>query len=324
MHTQTFSTVKEVIIALKGIGVECQPATVVCISKHCRQRFIDLISAAITSCDDATRQKHVVSIKSLLSVATDEGLDLLRSVLAPMQFDEESIVGAASYLPVRFASALTASVSDDDAERRIAAKDYLRQTIETFRSNRVLTKTSETVSTPALGAGYAQRRRADPNSSKFRSAHAYGSSYALCFNATTWDNEVGVMLDAAVYTGSRYDWEDSIHIWLSPMEIGELLAVLRRWKPRAEITAHGNRNEKTFILEAQTKHFYGKVLVKSKSDSPARAVPITPKDASAISILLIEQLAAAYPNIPLQEVLATVSAAHSVYDAPDTRSHPVN
>lgn len=317
MNTNT--TAKEVIVTLKSLGIEGDIPSIVAISKACRQVFLDHLSAAVTAIDQDTRQRHVLAIKSLLSLATVESLDALRSVLSPAQIGEAKALGAASKVPVRFASALNVAM-DDKSERQSAARDFLRQCIDAFEVH----SSSQRPTHPFSTSPKPNRPKDDTKKKGFKSAHAYGSSYALCFNAGVWGDEVGIMLDAAVHTGSSYDWNDSIHIWLSPMEIGELLAVFRRWKPRAEIGAHGARNEKTFILEAQEKHYYGKVLIKSSQSSPARGVPITSKDAAAISILIIEQLAAAYPNIPLQEVLATVHATHSLHDPANQRSSFIN
>lgn len=189
----------------------------------------------VTAIDQDTRQRHVLAIKSLLSKSATlvESLDALRSVLSPAQISEAKALGAASKVPVRFASALNVAMDDKSGEAECGAG---------FSAN---ARIRGSFKQPATGRTCFQphpNRTAPRTIQKkkgFKSAHAYGSSYALCFNAGVWGDEVGIMLDAAVHTGSSYDWNDSIHIWLSPMEIGELLAVFRRWKPRAEIGAHG-------------------------------------------------------------------------------------
>jgi hypothetical protein len=127
--------------------------------------------------------------------------------------------------------------------------------------------------------------------------HGYGSNAALCFNAADYQGTPGVVIDAAVSVGPHsYDWRNAAHIGLRPVELASVFAVFRRATPQAVFNNPGPRNDKRFLLQAQNGHYLARV--SAGRDFPVCAVKVIPTDAHAVSVLVLEQLLLAHPNLP--------------------------
>ena len=307
--TTPFSTTREVAAAISSLGFQPSAVTLETISRFCREEFLEHLARCISAQDnDETSKKFVGNLIRCLSPDT---LTRLKAIVPTVLPDQ--VVPLARQIPTRLLSAIEAA-SDPVHAKHSEALAFLQAKFPSHGDTPSLP--------PAPPEGlqpedHARRQPEPPTRAQgsqgkpYHSCHVYGSSYALCFNATTRDGAPGVMVDAAVANGPKsYDWRNAIHIWLNVNEVGAVLAVFRRWRKGVEFGSHGAQNDKSFSIEFQGAHFYAKVAARKAPNDPTRAVKILPTDATAVSILFLTQLADSYPAIPLTELLATVRATH--------------
>ena len=303
-----------VISAVKMLGLDVEADTLTGISQTCRDLFLEHLSSSLTENQNSEASRKIVrGIVHCLSPAT---VDQVRSI-AP-RLDLQALVNVAQKTPERFLSALKIAGVEGHA-RQGEAQHYIRATVGATEDPlaRDNTPAPVTESPPLEQKAQTQRpattapMETSNGHKKFRSCHVYGSTYALCFNAGEYNGQKGIMVDAAVTAGGVYDWPNATHIWLNVNEVSGALAVFRRWRRSIEFAAHGSQNDKAFSLEFQDQHFFAKVVAKKTSAHPARAVKIMPTDATEVSILFLSQIAENYPNIPINELLATIRAAHT-------------
>ena len=296
---QNFATAREVATAVSSLGYQVCHDTLGAISRNCRDEFLEHLSRCVTSQDNEGNSNKFIG--NLLRCLAPETVKRLKAISPGVTNDQ--IVPHATTKPTRLLSAIDVA-SNQDHPRHEEAKSYLLS----------LFAVEPEPAAPPVSAPVARTTVSDTNTvtdKKFHSCHVYGSSYALCFNATEWEGKPGVMVDAAVSNGPKsYDWKNAIHLWLDTNEVGAVLAVFRRWRPSVEFSAHGSQNDKSFSLEFQGQHFFAKLTARKAASHPARAVKILPTDATAVSILFLTQLANSYPAIPVSELLATVRATH--------------
>lgn len=306
--TMNFATAKDVAVAITKIGFRTSIETICAISRNCRDEFLEHLSKCVTGQDlDGTSNKF---IGTLLHCLSPEILHRLQQVVPTATID--MIVPVARSFPVRLLSAIDAALNSQHA-RHADAKAYL---VAVFSPPVPCAATLSANQAPCPAPATAPPTPASAKQRNYKSCHVYGSTYALCFNADTWEGKPGVMIDAACSNGQKsYDWKNASHIWLDVNEVGAVLAVFRRWRKSIEFSAHGAQNDKSFSVEFQGQHFFAKLSARKVPEHPARAVKILPTDATAVSILFLTQLAEAYPSIPLNELLATVRATHTLNDA---------
>lgn len=330
------SSQRDVYQAITAIGLSVTPPVLAAIQRNCKTQFLEHLSICASKKDP--EGKHRKNIEYLLKSLEPETLTNIQDIVPNATVDE--VVVSAMTGPVRFMSVLSIAMD--------ASNGRQQEAVEWIKSITAPKPPSENEATPAPSMSQAlptptqtpvpsemkrppertvedfQRPRPAETqnaastsipASKHLSHHVYGSSYALCFNATTWKEECGVMVDAAVSDGPRsYDWKKAIHVWLSPIEVAAIVAVFRKWRKGVEFAAHGTQNDKSFALEFQGAHFFAKISAKVDSGK-TRAVKILPGDATAVSILFLKQLGEAYKGIPLTELLATVRATHQMENA---------
>ncbi len=309
MTTANMATAKEVGMAVASLGFQVTPQALGAISRVCRDDFLEHLSRCVSGQDaDGTSTKFVGNLVRCLS---PEIFDRVTRMFPSATLD--MVVPIARSVPTKFQSAIAAAF-DSGHERHADAKAYLGSIFQPD-SFRAPTDAAPGVAQPSPATQpEGEPEMAAQSAKKYRSAHVYGSSAALCFNATNWDGAPGVMVDAAAQTGPKtYDWKNAVHFWLDINEVGAVLAVFRRWRKGIEFAAHGAQNDKSFAIEFQGQHFFAKVTAKKAGVT--RAVKILPTDATAVSILFLTQLADSYPSIPLNELLATVRATHRLEDA---------
>jgi hypothetical protein len=320
----TLSSAKDVAAALASIGIT-PPAihAIAAISRNCRDEFLGGLSACIANQDvDGAKRKF---IDGLLACLADDVCASLTTLGFKPQYDK--LVVAGQKQPQRFLSAVRAA-SDPAHENNAPAMAYLKERLADLHAPastapEAPAEAKRGQQPPAQKHGPADpvaapqpdgqpTPRADA-SGAYRSYHVYGSGYALCFNAGEWDKRPGVMVDAAVSSGTKaYDWKNAVHIWLSAKEVAAVLAVFKKKRSRVEFSNHGAQNDKAFALEFQKAHFFCKVSVRKAPSHPARAVKILPEDAMGVAVLFMEQLLLAYPNVPAQEVLQIALSVHDL------------
>lgn len=312
-QTENLATLGEITAALEAQKLPKIDKTVIsAISRTCRDDFLGHLAACVSGQDsDGTRRQY---LQGLLCCLTDEA----RSALGAMQINPElnDLVLVATKTPARLASAIAAG-HDPAHPRHAEAKEYLKSVLVPPPPPAAEIPPAQTP--PAAAASPANQPPPDapsgspaeepaPANGRFRSAHVYGNNFALCFNAGVGrDNRPGIMVDAAVSTGPRnYDWRNAIHIWLNENEVACALAVFRRYRKSVEFSAHGAANDKSFFLEYQDGNFFCKVVATKAPKDKTRAVKIIKLDANQVSILFLEQLLLAYPQLPPAEVLEQV------------------
>lgn len=325
MTTTNLSTTKGVWAALHAIGLQTTSPALAAISLHGKEDFLGCLTACIQGEDaDGKIKKY---LEGLLKCLEDSSIAALQAIVPEMTVDE--LIVAAKRGPTRFLSALTVA-ADKTNPRCGEATEYLLslrgspadlpQPSGAQASNVPAAPATPSRSVPPEAAP-DRRAKIDEQCApadsqaqkKHESQHVYGSNSALCFNATEWNGAATIMVDAAESIGLKsYDWKNSIHVSLKAVEIAACVAVLRRWRKEVKFEAHGSQNDKSFHLEFQGAHFFAKVSAKGAG---VRAVKITSVDATAVSILFLRQLAAAYKGIPLSELLATVRATHQLDNA---------
>ena len=331
--TTRFTTAKDVASAVASLGYQASQETLAAISRNCRDEFLEHLTNCVSGQDEDGISKRTIG--NLIRCLAPETMNRLKSITPNATID--MVVPLAKAYPTRLLSAIDAA-SVPEHERHLDAKEYLERVfnpadpgpadeVPAEHSTRheerpAPARTARERTEPPGGQSQAPQQSASddrPNgqgSKKFNSCHVYGSGFALCFNAGEWEGKRGVMVDAAVSSGTKsYDWKNALHIWLDINEVGAVLAVFRRWRKGIEFNAHGAANDKSFAIEFQGQHFYAKVQSRKATNHPTRAVKILPTDATEVSILFLTQLADSYPAIPLNELLATVRATHQIGDA---------
>lgn len=323
--TTTIATAREVSAAIASLGYQASAETLGAISRNCRDEFLGHLSRCVTGQDADGASLKVID--NLLRALSPDSMTKLKAIIPEVTVD--MVVPIVRTVPAKLLSAIAAA-SDATHANHAAAAAYLRSV---FASPPAAPDSSQQApeqraERPARNNPPAERDGAAPqaprsqpaqppaNQKEYKSVHVYGGSYALCFNAGEWDGKPGIMVDAAAAEGPKsYDWQNATHIWLNVNEIGAVLAVFRRWRKGVEFNAHGAQNDKSFSIEFQGQHFYTKVAAKKASSHPVRGVKILPTDATAVSVLFLHQLVAAYPAIPVAELMATVRATHQIDNA---------
>lgn len=331
--TAKFNTAKDVSNAMASLGFQAPQETLAAISRNCREDFLGHLTNCVSGQDDEGISKKAIG--NLIRCLAPETIKRLKSITPNVTID--MVVPLAKTHPTRLLSAIDAA-SAPEHERHLDAKEYLERIFIPTDDRPAAeapaepgarqqdrpepTRAAREQAEPPAGQSRApqqsasDKRAGERGSKKFNSCHVYGSGYALCFNAGEWEGKRGVMVDAAVSSGTKtYDWNNALHIWLDINEVGAVLAVFRRWRKGIEFNAHGAANDKSFAIEFQGQHFYAKVQSRKSANHPTRAVKILPTDATEVSILFLTQLADSYPAIPLNELLATVRATHQIGDA---------
>jgi len=312
--TTSLATARDIGAALIAIKLEVPPmATLGAIAKTVRTEFLDDLSSCVAGSDSDGAAR--VRLGHMLTCVSEQTIDQLKSLGIFATLEDLAYVSRS--LPVRFISAV--GVAADAANpRQKEAKGFLdglfakkpwaaKAAANGPRQPQRVSAPSQ----PAARATTAPAAAPTPASStvtaerehNFRSAHVYGASFALCFNAVPHsDGSPGVMVDAAASCGPRtYDWPNAIHIMLDVREVTCALAVFRNWRKGVEFSAHGKMNDKSFVLERQGNFFFCKVAAKNFG---VRAVKILPVDAHKVAMLFLEQLLLAYPGLPSQEIIA--------------------
>ena len=291
MASTTAPSAASIIAALRALGIEPPDRDgLMAISAVCRQEFLDALSACRES-NDANRE-HWEFLSSIAFVASLPARRVLES--CGVQSTPKDVLAVAMHLPKKFAQAILAVTGNGTSKAE--NESFLKQSLQ-----------------PAVHLVPA--RESNTESGDFLSAHAYGTAYALCFNAITGrEGEFGVMLDAAGKTDNKIDWKQAIHVWLSIEETMGLLAVFCRWTSGVEFAGHGPRKSKSVVLQAQGDNFYCKVTDRTLKDQPVRAVPIVPLAAMKIAFLLRTQIHRKYQHLPSSEVLDMIRAIYTPSD----------
>lgn len=142
--------------------------------------------------------------------------------------------------------------------------------------------------TPRADAKPPQERTTSENKANWRSVHIYGGKAAFCFSLceVRGGGSYSVMVDGALASGTReYDWAKKISLQLSSKELLQVLAVLRRRVKVAELSAHGEANDKGFKIEDQGDKFF---MSLNKKGEPSRATPMPMIESfEVISLLLL-------------------------------------
>jgi len=309
-QTENLATLGDITTALEAQKFPKVDKTVIAaISRTGREEFLGHLATCVSGQDsDGSRRNY---LQGLLCCLTDEARAALRALQINPELDD--LVRIAAKTPARLATAIAAA-HDPAHPRNAEAKEYLRVILvppppAAEAPSAAPPPASAEANQPAPKPPAAPpAEESAPSNGRFRSAHVYGSNYAMCFNAGIGrDQRPGIMVDAAVSNGPRaYDWRNAIHIWLNEKEVACALAVFRRWRKSVEFSAHGAANDKSFTLALQDGHFFCKVSASKAPQDKVRAVKIIKLDANEVSILFLEQLLLAYPQLPPAEVLEQV------------------
>lgn len=134
--------------------------------------------------------------------------------------------------------------------------------------------------------------------------HVYGGKVAVCFSADqTRADEHTIRIEAAMASGTRYNWEDKIAIQLSTRELPSVLATLLQLQGKFEGKGHGAQNEKWFVLENQPGKVYLSVNAKGVA---SRSLPIGPGDCYGVITLVMEQMLKNAPFLTSETLLALI------------------
>lgn len=309
-QTANLATVSDITTALTAKNLpNVGKDAIGVIGRHGREAFLNSLSLLMSGQDEEGKQLQF--LQGLLCCLTPEAQAALQAMGLTPSLDDlvQTALRIAARTPARLASAIAAG-HDPAHPSHNEAKEYLKAI---FAPPPPPPASAAAPAPPPEPPQAPQPQSAAPvepreTKQKFRSAHVYGGNYALCFNAgVDRDQRPGMMVDAAVSSGPRtYDWANAIHIWLDEREIASALSVFRRWRSSVEFNAHGPANDKSFFIEFQRSHFFCKVSATKLANDKARAVKIMPLDANKVSILFLEQLLLAYPNVPPAEVLEQV------------------
>lgn len=149
----------------------------------------------------------------------------------------------------------------------------------------------------------------------FKSTHVYGSSAALCFNATvSRQGSPTISLDAAAIApnqGRKCNWQDKVTVQLSAQEMPLVYAVLMGFMEKFTGAGHGATNDKWFTIEKQQ----GKLFVSvNRKGTPPRGVPITAGDLYPVTSLFMRQLQADAPHLTPALINAMAQRAASLFN----------
>lgn len=130
---------------------------------------------------------------------------------------------------------------------------------------------------------------------EYRSAHVYGASGALCFNAArSRRDEHVVVIDAA--SGSQEtarNWANAIHFQVGVRELPILYGVFEGWRDTVKFERHGDGRGKSLVATRQE----GKIFVRVEAKGGhGCAVPITELDAFAVTTLIFAQIMRQVPD----------------------------
>lgn len=315
----SLTTQKGVIAAIESIGLNCPVPVLALISQNCKDPFLCRLRLCLDNNDERGENKRYLA--SLFNCLAPDSVSFLQTIDSALTIRHVAI--AAQKAPVRLMTAIVASKNDSHPKRgdALAFLKDLRQIVDSMdtcapaKLDPPSSQYRPIAPTPAAPPEPTPTGNEGPTTNettkRHQSHHVYGSSYALCFNATVWNGSPGIMVDAAEQNGGRYDWKDAVHVWLSALEIAACTAVFRRWRQDIRFDAHGSQNNKSFSLEFQKTHYFAKVAAKVESGK-VRAVRISSEDATVVSMLFSRQLAAAYQGIPISEILATIQATHQL------------
>lgn len=120
--------------------------------------------------------------------------------------------------------------------------------------------------------------------------HIYASTNAATFEFTTGkDGQAVLQVEAAQKgQGGGYDWSRKIILQLKESETMQVLAVLRGWLDRLEVSNHGTARDKRLTLKRQ-EHGAG-FLLNVRQGGEARAVPIPPFECHRIIAMALQVL----------------------------------
>ena len=217
MTTTNLATAKEVATAIASLGFQASRETLGAISRNCREDFLEHLSRCITDQDQDGSSKKFIS--NLLRCLAPNTISRIKPIFPDATID--MIVPVAKAVPTRFLSAIDAA-HDPKHARHEDAKAYLASIFAPPdpRNDEEPPQSSSQhqhghQDEPPVDQAAMTRRQAPAGSKKYHSVHVYGSTAALCFNATDWNGAPGVMVDAAMQTGPKtYDWKNAVHVWL--------------------------------------------------------------------------------------------------------------
>jgi hypothetical protein len=289
------ASLRDVALALRSLDLPVPPpANLHALAATHRDGFLHDLTLCIRD-PKASTQTHE-RLRRVLLCMTERVDRALQSL--GIEADARQRAHLAVKAPKRFESAL-ACAADAKDDRCGAALAWLSAELVQAAPGSDEPARVQAPSSTAAGGLTADTPMPAPR----RSHPVYGSNAALCFNATDYQGKPGVMIDAAASVGPRsYDWRNAAHIWLRPVELASVFAVFRRATPQAEFNNHGPRKDKAFSLQAQNGHFFARVT--AGRDFPVCAVKVVPTDAHAVSVLVLEQLLLAHPNLPPSAVMA--------------------
>lgn len=289
------------------VAVPCQQG-LAAIQSHARDLFLNCLSAL----DTTANEKAVVALRSMLYAVSGDTIALLASHNLVVSHDELAMIAG---VRPRLLSEHLESLKNGDSAARLAGLNGVRALLpgasgvgDPMSSNRA-----------ANGASCQHVGRSEK---RYASVHVYGANYALCFNVGSRTSVPGIMLDAAVCVSAGYDWAQAIHVWLSVAEVGELLAVLRRWRKSLILANHGRSNEKSFEVHQQGDHLFARVSVRSRDTHSVRGVRLHRSDAQSVAMACIQVLRLAHPELPIDEVLNCLRDVHGVGVQSSALGHP--
>lgn len=324
-----FASTRDVAAAIMSLGLTApDQQALAAIARTCRDDFLAALSACVTHKNpDGLHRATLTRYIDVTGTKTRDALAGLGLSAAP-----EVLVTIAQKAPTRFLSALEVAANprhERAAEARTVVTNLLSaglppQTPSSPPQPPAGAALASAATGPADGASPSTPPEEDTErASDHRSAHAYGKSFALCFNAAVGRNsrQPGIMVDACTVSEAggkrKSNWQDAVHIMLDAREVAFLYSVLRKHRRAIEFSAHGPGNDKSFSIERQGTAFFAKVSAKGMG---VRAVKIEPKDALAISILCLQQVQLAYPNVPTGEIIALIRVLAADDDASGTRA----
>jgi hypothetical protein len=296
------NTLKDVRSALAALNLHPSTEVLKSISDSCRDVFLGKLHKAVDGDASGQNIEHVAALLQAFSPETRQALASAHFASSP-----EKIAQAAS-APMKFLSAV-AAIGKPEHPKHKEARAWLEG---------IFPRPSEPEARPAQGKATTPAAPVHLQTSQtgqdkeYASCHVYGSTYALCFNAGSWNGEPGIMVDAAVSSAPKsYEWGKAAHLWLDSGEVAGILAVLRRYQPEIEFSAHGSRNEKSFSLTRQKDGYYAKVTCRNAPEHPIRGARIMTRQVMEVSLLFLKVLLAAYPGFPPEEIIASVRNAYA-------------
>lgn len=311
----SLATAKEVAAALVQLGLPApSTAALAAIAQVCRDDFLTSLRTCLSGADTTGAAR--VQIERVLGCTSEATISAAVALNLPLSLADA--VRAARVAPVRFLSALQVAAQVNHP-RAAEARAWLGTLVAMPATNEA----------PARGAAAAPPVAAPPVAAPpkvpgeaanrgdrrdYLSAHVYGGSSALCFNAVDGSSgRPGVMVDAAVRdSGGTIQWCSATHVMLDESEVAAVYAVFRGRRPSVQFSNHGRQHDKSFSLERQDGGYFCKVSSRRNGDAGGvRAVKIPDAEAVAVAALFGTQLFAAYPRLPQAEVIELVLSVHT-------------